>query len=52
MIRVNDFRGSLVRFMHHAATILVKMDPTESEVYPDLVLALDTDKAEDYLHVL
>ena len=31
--------------MHHEVTILVRMDPNESEIYPDILLTLDTRKA-------
>lgn len=34
--------------MHHAVTILVRMDPQESDYYPDIILTLDTNKAEFY----
>lgn len=31
VIRVEDYRESIYRFLHHAVQILVKMDPSESE---------------------
>ena len=52
VIRVDDYRESLYKFLHHAATMLVKMDPSESEVYPDLMLAFDTHRADEYGDVL
>ena len=32
--------------MYHAITILVRMDPNESEIYPDILLTFDTKKAK------
>ena len=38
--------------MHHAVGVLVKMQPTESEFFPDLILALDTEKADQYSELI
>lgn len=42
----------MYRYMHHAVTILVKMQPSEVDSLPDLVLTLDTDKASKYTDVI
>jgi hypothetical protein len=42
----------MYRYMHHAVTILVKMQPSEIETLPDLVLTLDTDKAAKYTDII
>ena len=34
--------------MYHAVTILIRMEPNESEIYPDILLTLDTKKADRY----
>ena len=47
-MRIDDYRGSFYKFLHHAATVLVKMDPGETEVHPDLMLAFDTHRAEEF----
>lgn len=33
--------------MHHAVVILLKMVPTESELFPDLLLAIDSERADE-----
>jgi len=45
VIRVEDFRNSLYSFMHHALVIPLKMTPSESEFFPDVILALDSEIA-------
>jgi len=42
----------MYQYLHHATTALIKMDPSESEVYPDIMLAFDTYSAEEYDEVL
>lgn len=46
VIRVEDYRQSLLKYLHHAVTLLVRMDPPESDLYPDLILTLDSEYAE------
>ena len=46
MIRVDDYRLSFLKFIHHAVTIIVRMDPADSEFFPDIVLTLDSEYAE------
>jgi len=43
VIRVEDYRNGLYNFMHHALVIPVKMSPSESEFFPDIILALDSE---------
>jgi len=45
VIRVEDYRNSLYSFMHHALVIPLKMTPSESEFFPDVILALDSEVA-------
>eukprot|EP01017_Pseudomicrothorax_dubius_P047245 TRINITY_DN8454_c0_g1_i1.p1 TRINITY_DN8454_c0_g1~~TRINITY_DN8454_c0_g1_i1.p1 ORF type:complete len:205 (+),score=37.09 TRINITY_DN8454_c0_g1_i1:554-1168(+) len=52
VIRIDDYRTSLWRYMHHAAVILVRMEPAESQYYPDLLLALDSNRAKEFDQVL
>lgn len=46
MIRVDDYRQSFLKFIHHAVTIIVRMDPADGEFFPDIVLTLDSEYAE------
>jgi hypothetical protein len=48
IIRVEDYRDSFYRYMHHAIGLLIKMQPSESDLYPDIILALDTEKANEF----
>ena len=52
VVRVEDYRDSIYKYMHHAVGVLVKMQPTESEFFPDLILALDTEKADQYSELI
>lgn len=52
MIRVEDYRNSLYSFMHHAVVILLKMQPSESDMFPDIVLAVDSEKANEMNEVI
>jgi hypothetical protein len=52
VIRVEDYRNSLYSFIHHAVVILIKMEPSESEYYPDILLAIDSEKAEELKETL
>jgi hypothetical protein len=38
--------------MHHAVSILIKMKPTESELFPDLLLTFDSEMVHDFNDVL
>ena len=42
VIRVEDNRNSLYKYVSHAVTIMVKMVPSESEMIPDLMLSFDS----------
>lgn len=35
-----------MKYLHHAIVILVRMEPSETEFFPDLVLTLDSEYAE------
>ena len=38
--------------MHHAVGILIRMEPPESENFPDVLLTLDTEEAEIHKDLL
>ena len=46
VIRIEDYRSSILKYLHHAVTILVRMDPAESDFYPDIILTLDSEYVE------
>lgn len=46
MIRIDDYRSSLLKYLHHAVTIIVKMEPPESILTPDIMLTLDSGSAD------
>jgi len=48
LIRVEDYRDSFMQYMHHAIALSVRMEPPETEYFPDLILALDTDRAVEF----
>jgi len=48
VIRIEDYRNSLYQFIHHAVVILLKMEPSETEIYPDIMLALDSEVADTF----
>jgi len=46
---VEDLRGTLKQYIHHAVTILVLMDPTEQteqQKFPDLQITFDSELAD------
>lgn len=38
--------------MHHAVGILIRMEPPESETFPDVLLTLDTEEVEIHKDLL
>lgn len=46
VIRIQDYRDSLYRYLHHAVSILVQFDPPENEEIPDGMLTFDSYFAE------
>ena len=52
VIRVEDYRESMYRFLHHAVQILVKMEPSETENHPDILLTFDSELADRYSDAL
>ncbi len=52
VVRVEDYRQSLMRYLHHAVTILVKMQPTEFQDMADLLLTFDSELVDDYNDLL
>lgn len=41
-----------MKFMHHAVGVLIKMEPSESEYFPDIILAMDSEVASDHAELL
>ena len=46
MIRVEDYRYSIKRYYSHAVTVLLRMQPSESDEHADLLLTLDSKKVK------
>lgn len=46
MIRIEDYRSSLLKYLHHAVTILVRMEPAEGDFFPDIIITMDSDYVE------
>lgn len=45
VIRVEDYRKRFYTFTDHAVVLLLRMDPPESDLYPDILLTVDSELA-------
>lgn len=36
----------MLKYLHHAITVIVRMDPPDSDFFPDIVLTLDSEVAD------
>ncbi|KRX03745.1 hypothetical protein PPERSA_04253 [Pseudocohnilembus persalinus] len=46
IIRVEDYRQSLYKYLHHAVSILVKMEESEIQNLPDVLLTFDSEQVD------
>lgn len=45
VIRVEDYRKRFYSFTDHAVVLLLRMDPPESDLFPDILLTVDSELA-------
>ncbi len=52
VIRVEDNRKSVYKLVAHAVQVLVRMEPPELDMVPDVMLTIDSDQADKYAEVI